>query len=363
MNRLIPAALALAALLLVPAAQAHCVDAWGDPFARLLRDYNDECQVSGRTTNDCRGAHELNALDLQEKWDGQKDVVVFRFSMDKGTAASKTDVLTLNTPAGSRTFSIKTSDDVAFTVGTGFDKVGRAVGIGDGSRFYVDATVALSKIGAVGDTLSGIKVEAQAGTSTGDLMPGGCKNTAGLDCPPPISEECYYNPTSGYRLKGSAGYVDLTVEPAGAVEAAEEKILDVTLQNKLDLTQGVTVTISGTDGIKARFHDPSVAGGGGYSDTLRATLSSRQKQTQHLAVEGLTEGTTGTLVLELTTDAGGHRRVELPYEVVAGDGITTSHEHSSDGHPNHRAGAAIAAANVPAILLLAALAAIARRSA
>lgn len=362
MNRLLPAALALAAVLLVPAAQAHCGPGAAAPFARLLRDYSDECQASGGA-NDCRGAHELNALDIQEKWDGQKDIVVFRFILDRGTAASKTDVLTVNAPSGTKAFSIKTSDDRTFTVGTGFDSVATPVSLNDGTRFYVDATVALSKIGAVGDTLSGIKVEAQAGTSTGDLMPGGCKNTAGLDCPPPVDEECYYNPTSGYRLKGSAGYVDLVVEAAGAVEVGEEKTLDVALTNKLDMNQGVTVTISGADGVKARFHDAGAADGGSYSDTLRAALSSRQKQTQHLALEGLTAGTSGTLVLDLTTDAGGHRRVELPYEVVAGDGVTTNHGHATDDPTSHEAGPAIAAANVPTILLLAALAAISRRSA
>jgi hypothetical protein len=177
-----------------------------------------------------------------------------------------------------------------------------------------------------------------------------------------VNEDCYYNPSAGYRLKGSTGYVDITVEPAGQVEAGEEKILDVALTNKLDINQGVTVTVSGADGVKARFHDPGAADGGGYSDTLRAALSSRQKQTQHLAVEGSTQGATGTLVLDVTTDAGGHRRIEVPYEVIAGDGITTSHIHS-DGHSSHEAGPAVAAANVPAILLLAALAAMARRSA
>ncbi|MES2154966.1 MAG: hypothetical protein V4510_07510 [bacterium] len=337
--RLLPLAL-LVLVVLAPAAMAHCASLPRAQDTRLLEDYVDECTSDGGT-NDCKGSDELLALDIQEKWDGAKDVAVFRLLMDKGSAGAHTDTITVTTPKGAQAFVLKTSDDSHFTNGGGFDSVTGGASVGDGTRFVVEGTIMLSKLGAVGDGLSGIKVEADSG----DFMPGTCHNTA-LDCPPAVGAraDCFYDPTSPYKLRGSSYYTSLETGSVPDVGVGSEQVAQLSIKNLLDASQQGTLTVTQAGGVTARLHDPA---SGAYSESLSIGLSSRQAYNAHLSLVGATAGAQGSVTVTITTDLGGHRTLQVPFKVTA---ASTSHETS---HVATTGGKSSPGLEAPAILLTA----------
>ncbi|MCA1810865.1 MAG: hypothetical protein LC623_02515, partial [Halobacteriales archaeon] len=196
----VPTLLCACALLaaLAPAASAHGAPAPPEPFTRLLADYSDDCGPT-QSLNDCRNGDDLIALDVQEV----QDFLVFRFVLDKGRPSSGspvTDVLTLSGPAGSRTLSVRTTDDSTFTNAGGFDSVEGAKAIQDGTRFAVLGKVRLSSLGVgVGDKLSGFAMRSDVGGKAGDTLPGLCSNTV-TPCTGGDASTVYTKPD--YTLRG-----------------------------------------------------------------------------------------------------------------------------------------------------------------
>lgn len=351
---LVPAVL----LLLAPLASAHCGSLPRPQDTRLLEDYVDECTSDGGH-NDCKASDELIALDIQERWDGTRDVAAFRLMMDKGGAGSHRDTITLSSPKGQSSFVLQTSDDSHFTSGGGFDSVSNAQTLNDGpgsTRFVVEGVVALDKLGKVNDPLSNVNVAADQG----DIMPGTCHNTIG-DCPPALgaAADCYYNPTVAYTLRGSGWYATLTATDALSQHEGGEPV-QITVQSQLEKAQQVTMTISAPPGVTARFHNPNSPAGQGYSDTLSFGLAAKAPYGVHLSFDGTPAGTQGTLTVTATTDAGGHSTVSVPYRVVVAGAASTSSTPPTTAASTSKSSPPI---DLPLILLAALALAQARRRA
>jgi len=338
MSRAVPlAALALAAVLvtaLTPAATAHGAPEPKDPpVSRLLEDWTDDCygdSGAGSAPGNCKGSEDLIALDLQEMYDASLgNVVVFRLYADKGTSASEPhkDVVSLNA-GGAKTLTFATTDDSHFTSGGGFDRVGNAVPLGDGTRFYVEGTVKADTLGGVGTLLSGFHVDAYAGSNVGDFMTGGCHNTVG-DCQDPTgsaSQDAYTR--QSYTLAGPVQYASLDAPASVSAEMGVEHFEQLTLTNLLgdNQAQVVSLSVSGADGIQARFHQPD-QGANGYTDAPQTTLPAKASTVLHLALTGQREDAAGTLTLTLTTDLGGRLVKQVPYTV---GGAASGSSSSSD---------------------------------
>jgi len=348
-----------ALVLLAPAATAHCAALPRDQDTRLLQDYADECKVDGGT-NDCHGSDELIALDIQEKWDGSKDVAVFRYIMDKGQAGAHKDTVTVTTPKGTMSLAVQSSDDTRWANGGGFDTVSTGQGLGDGSRFLVEGTVAMDKLGKTGDPLTSVKVEADTGGSVGDYMPGTCHNAIG-DCPPALGgDACYYNPTTSYKLRGPSYYATLNAGTPPTLVVGAEQIVQLDVKSLFGhASQQVTMTVSTAAGVTARFHDAAAGNGKGYSPTLTFPLSAQQSYGAHLALQGDQAGAQGVLTVALTTDLGGHAVAQIPFKV---SGTASSSSSTSLSSSSSTAAKSSPPVDLPLILLGAAALAMRRRS-
>jgi hypothetical protein len=353
----LPILLAAACLLatLAPVATAHGITPTPpESFQVLLQDRTDDCgpeTVSGTgvaSPQDCHGADALVGLALQEKWDGTQDQLVFRFYLDVGKAGPFTDTLTLGTPAGAKTLSIKSSDDKSFTNGGGFDSVGAVQAVaGEKSRFTVDATVSRATLGvSVGDALTGYHVESKSGSAAGDEMPGGCHNTVG-DCTAGATDEYVYGGGAGkYTVRGPSYYADLS-GPTGPQAATAGKDLDTPIMLNLKndfhrLAQTFTLSVEGADGVTAGFHAGGNGMGAEYKAPLDVALDGGAATVLHLNLHGDRAGASGTLTITATSDAGGRTQIQVPYTVQdagtpapTGDdtGATSGPASTSKGSP------------------------------
>ncbi len=348
-------AVLLVAATLAPLAQAHGIEPTPvDPFSVILQDREDDCGPE-KPVADCHGSDALIGLAAKEAWDGSQDTMTFRFYMDVGATGTKTDTLTFDSPAGAKTLSISSTDDQSFTQ-TGFDSVGNKQSSNDGTRFYVDATVARAKVGlSVADALSNVKVTAKNGNNVGDVMPGDCTNTVGACNAAAMNER-----NLGYTVRGSGYYAKLEGLPTSATEVAEgtdSPFIQFTLTNRLTFDQTVHITVTGASGVSPMFHDPNT---NQYKASFDSSLAQQATTAIHLMLHGDQAGSQGDLVLTLNTEQGGHAIYTLPYKVTAGSGATTGTDtsmggmgstdgsHSSSG----KKGAPSAAAPLVAVLLL-----------
>jgi hypothetical protein len=300
---------------------------------------------------------------VQEAHRDAGDVLVFRFWMDKGKTYPITDTLVV----GGKTLAIKTSDDATFSVASGFDSTLNAHGIGDGSRFTVDATVSYASLGvSPGGKLTGFTVTSKSSSGDGDFMPGGCHNTLGdcVDTGGQSGTQYIAGGGSGsYTLRGTGYYLDLT-GPSGTQAAQLGQDLSspimLNLANKFHrLDQTVTLTVSGADGVTAGFHsgDPS---GASYKAPLTVKVNGDSGTILHLNLHGDRAGATGTLTITATSDLGGVNTVQVPYEVKQSSGATdaTSGTGATDGQSttdagNSSKGSPAPAAPLAGLLLLA----------
>ena len=330
--------------LAVPAA-AHGAPNPRSMDTRILHDYNDDC--GGHDLGDnCRGTHDLIALDLREAYDDELgDVVVFRLILDQGTAgATLRDVVSIKAGSATKSYEFRTSDDASFT-GT-FERVSGPHDLGDGTRFAVEGTVRLATLGvASGDRLSEFSVRAYRGATEGDLMPGTYRTALGTDGPEPASEQgdpTFFRAPS-YRLKGPVQYASMQADRSSVqVPSGGEVLVSLDVRNLLnDQAQTVRLTASGAH---ARFHDPD--GSTGYTDRYEADLPRRGSTVVHLAVQG-PDGASGTLTVDLRTDLGGRTILVLPYGV----GSATLPETTPTGGRGAPAGAWVALAAVGFALL------------
>ncbi|MEA3136217.1 MAG: hypothetical protein QOC71_498 [Thermoplasmata archaeon] len=327
--------LALALLLAIPMAAAHGAPSAKDQDTRLLADHNDDCggDDPGSLSN-CRDTHDLIALDVRERNDGGQDVVVFRLFLNGGKASDGLrDVLTLKADGAMKAFELRTTNNQDFqnTGADKFDSVSKAISINDGTRFVVEASVRRDSLGPVDGKLTDFKVDAFRGSTSGDYMPGGYQSAIGPVADPQQSPAtnriagCLKPGTQQveqshcYRLRGPGYYIGADDPGAQSVEAGSETIVQVSLHNQLRSTpQSLTLTVTGADGVRARFHDPNAASGEGYSDTMRIDLPGGGSTSTHVALDQGEDGASGTLTVTVTTDLGGLTQVQVPYSVVAG---------------------------------------------
>jgi hypothetical protein len=319
--------LSTAVLLLAsaPLAAAHGAPAEAEPAKRLLADWTDDCGGDGGTaTGSCRGSDDLIALDIKEMYDGTQNVLVFRFTMDKGKSYPITDALTLTTPGGPKTLAIRTTDDAGFTATGGFDSVGPAKPLNDGTRFTVDATVSFASLGvAPGDKITGFSVSSNGAAGAGDFMPGGCHNTLG-DCVDTGQSSGQYvagNNPGSFTLRDPAATYATLDGPSGTQTAVAGKDLpspiQIDLKNLLHRTpQAITIKAEGADGVTAGFH----VGGSGmdmmaYKPSVDVTLPGDGTTILHLNLHGDRAGASGTLTITATTDQGGRTQLAIPYMV------------------------------------------------
>jgi hypothetical protein len=327
---------ALAALLLASPAVAHEAPDPRDYETRLLHDWNDDCGGDGGgATGACRGSLDLIALDLQERHDAALGhLAVFRFILDEGAAGAQRVTLALDA-GGARTFELRTSDGRSFT-GTGFDRVGGAVPLGDGTRFAVEAVVKASSLGGTGATLSGFRLEAHSGAGRGDLMPGGCQNTVGDCIDAGRSDSQYVRPS--YALRGPGYYVSVAA-PNGA--RADGSIVELAVRNELRRSaQALTLSVSASAGLQAVFHDAA----GQERPTLEVPLAGAQSTTVHVLVRG---GASGTVTVEAASDLGGRTVATFP---VAAGGEGTGGPAATTAAPTTQASPA-AGTLLPALAL------------
>jgi hypothetical protein len=307
----------------------------------------------------CQGTHDLIAMDVRESYDAGsgQDQVMLRLFVNGGDAASGLkDVISLKVDGSGKTFDMRTSNNHDFQ-GTGFDHVGLGPALNDGTRFVIEGTMARSALGAVGAKLTDFHVEAWKGSTNGDAMKGSYHTVTGMG---PASSSEGSDPQeysrNEYDVRGPSYYVTLGMPGAQDVAVGVEQFAQLDIKNELRATaQSITATVSGADGVQARFHDPSSPSGEGYTDTLRIDLAKGASTIAHLALTGQTAGSSGTLTVTLTTDQGGRNIATLPYTVHNG-GNPSDTDSSSSPSGGHRSPAPTAA-----LLGLAALACAAAR--
>lgn len=368
--RALPLLAATLAASLLPAAAAHGISPVPpEHFQVLLQDRTDDCGpevVAGVLQNpqDCHGANALVGLALQERWDGAQDQLVFRFFLDAGKTGPFTDTLTLATPAGERALSIRSSDGASFASAGGFEAVGpvehrekKADGSCCTTRFEVDATVARATLGlAVGDAITGFRVESKSGAAAGDEMPGGCHNTVG-DCTAPANGEYIYGGGTGsYTVRGPGYYVRLDA-PSGTQQATVGQDLarpiTLDLRNLLRRTdQTVSLSVAGADGVAAGFHAGGTGMGVEYRPTLDVPLAGDAATALHLNLRGERAGASGTLTLTATTDLGGRAQVQLPYTVQEAASPTSTGGGATDAPTTTTKGTSAPAAALVGLALV-----------
>jgi hypothetical protein len=104
--------LLLAVLLVAVPVLGHGAPSPKDQDTRLLHDHNDDCggDDAGSLSN-CRGTHDLIALDVREAHDPSLgDVVVFRLILNGGSGELR-DVLTLKVDGAAKTFEWRTTNN------------------------------------------------------------------------------------------------------------------------------------------------------------------------------------------------------------------------------------------------------------
>ncbi|HUR60803.1 MAG TPA: hypothetical protein VM286_00360 [Candidatus Thermoplasmatota archaeon] len=346
--------LPLLALLVLAAAIAPLAEAHGfsppptEQDQILIQDRVDDCGpeavVPGTpNANDCHGADALVGLVLQERWDGAEDQLVFRFYLDVGTKGPYTDTLTLTTPGGTKTLSVKSSDDKTFTA-AGFDSVGAKQAVpGEGTRFLLDATISRAHLGVnVGDALTNFRVVSYSGSAKGDEMPGQCTNTLGPCNAPDTDEYVAGGGTGKYTVRGPSYYVTLGGPSGTQVATAGQDLgtpIMLDLGNRFHrLAQTVTLSVDGADGVTAGFH-VGEASGATYKQPLQVSLDGDAGTILHLNLHGDRAGAAGTLTITATTSLGGRAQVQVPYEVheaspVGGEPTAThGHDTTSKGSP------------------------------
>ena len=294
--RIIFAAL-LAVLLLAPLVQAHGAAAPRAQETRLLHDHNDDCGGDGVTSN-CRGTIDLIALDIQESYDGG-DQVNFRFTLDKGQAGSHKLTLAYDAPGGRKSFETTTTDQSKFT--GGFDRL-VVSSAGDGTRYWLDATLSADKAGVTGK-ISNFRVEARRDNTLGDYMPGGYQGPLG-----PVD-----NPNQGdgptnyvkpdYQARGASYYVFITAPNAQGSNG--QATASFAVQNLLDTPQTIRLTVS-AEGAQASFN--------GATEKV-IDLPRKGSQGVELDIEG--EGD-GRFTLTATTNLGGRTVRDGTYSITAG---------------------------------------------
>lgn len=368
----------LALLVFVPVAAGHGAPPALDQDTRLLADHNDDCGGDDPgSLGNCRGTHDLIALDVRERHAGGQDLVVFRFFLNGGTASDGLrDVLSLKADGATKTFELRTTNNVDFQ-GTGFESVSKAISINDGTRFVVEATVKRDALGGVGSKLTEFRVEAFRGSTAGDYMPGGYHGPLGqVDNPPqsPATNRiagCLRPGTQQveqqhcYRLRGPGYYVAIDEPGAQQVPPGSESIVQLSLRNALPNTpQSLTITVTGAEGVRARFHDPNAPGGEGYSDEMRIDLPKAGSTFTHLALSEGQVGASGALTVTVSTDLGGRSHVQVPYVVQAGAATMAPTSPAGTGGDDGGSDNGIPGpAPALAVLALAAAAVLARRRA
>ncbi len=332
----------LVALAALPAALAHGAPSPVDYQSRVLADDNDDCGGDGAVsaTGNCRGSHDLIALDIQERDLGSGLDLSFRFWFNKGATYPITDTLTFKAGGVAKTLAIKTINDQSFAVEAGFASVGAPHDIGDEGRFWVEATVKASALGiGVGTELKEFRVESKAGSNLGDFMPGGCKTSLGTDCAGTDTSTRF---SGVYTTRGASYYASLTA-PSQTIQVAEgsdSAIVNVEVVGQLAFSkQTITVSLQGLDGASGGFHHGAHGDNDPYEPTATVTLTGRQSTNLHLRLHGDQAGASGTLTLLLTTDLGGRTTATIPYTVTepsaqtSSDGGHVGHTSSSKGSP------------------------------
>jgi len=292
---------------------------------------------------------------VQELSDNGADTMVFRFSMDTGVRYPITDTLTLSAGGVTKTLKMTTTDDHHFA-NTGWDSIGDAVPIAnEPTRFTVDAKITEAHLGVgPGQAITNFRVDSQSSLGAGDFMPGGCHQLSGDCAHTSASDENGANYVAGggsgsYTLRGTGYYLKVDDDGAASVGVGEEHIVQLTLSNELRRTdQTVTGTLTGADGVTARFHDPGSPSGQGYSDSISVAVPKGGQNIVHVAVAGVTAGASGTLTLTFRTNLGGVTTHTVSYTVGSGgstDGGTDGGSAPPAAHKSPGAG--------PAALLLA----------
>lgn len=326
-------------LVALAPASAHTAAPPPDHMVRLLHDCNDD-QFGG----DGGGTgYDLHALDLYEAWrDGLGDAVVFKLILNgQGAATIRLD---LTADGTARSYSWTTSGSAW---SGSFDRVHHQSDIGDGDRFALEGTLALSTLGvAVGAVLDDYTLTAVVGGDEGDHVPGYDGGPLG-SC-----TDNFQRPD--YTTKGPVQYASVNIrETEVSVDVGEERFLNVEAENKLkDSVQTVTLTQSGGDGVLVRFHIPS--GGSDYSRSHEKELAKRGKPGDstliHLAVQGEEAGASGVITVTLTTELGGRVQDQVAYGVGAAapptDGADGTDDGDGDGNDIPAVGPVAAAAAV-----------------
>lgn len=303
------------ALALLPLASGHGAPDPAETATRLLHDLNDDCGHEDALGNDCRGGHDLIALDLQERWDGSRDVVILRLFMDKATDYPVQDVIKV----GGATVTLSTSNDQTFSV-TGAQSVSSPKSLNDGTRFSLDVTLTAQSLGGRGATLSGFSVESRVGGQGGDVMPGACSNSVGPCTTQPSQSSTAYERSSGYTLRGPTYYVQATGPSKVSVNEGREQLANLQIKNLLRTTsQNVIIQSAAANGVDVAFHVGGNPSGASYKSSVSMALSGSSTSTLHMRVQGLDAGATGSITVTYTTDQGGRGSVEVPYEVLASD--------------------------------------------
>ncbi len=342
-----------AVAVLAPAASAHGAPVPADYQARTLADDNDDCAGDGAVTptGNCRGSHDLIALDLQEKDDGGGIVLVFRLSLNKAATYPVTDTITFQAGSG-KTLAIRTTDDKSFSVASGFDSVGAPQSLNDGTRFTVDAFVMASSLGLnPGDQLTSFHVESKAGNNLGDYMPGGCKTNLGTEC---SGTDTSTRRDVPYTMRGT-GYYAKVEAPSDTIQVpagGDSAITQLTLTNSLSHSaQTLSLSLDGLNGVSGGFHAGEAVEGAEYTPTKEIALQGKQETVLHLRLHGNQEGASGTVTITMTTNLGGRVQAQIPYQVVPSGSVSSTPDGATPSTSASKGSPLPAAPLVGALLL------------
>jgi len=362
MRRTLLATVPVVLLVLSGTASAHGAPNPRDFETRILTDQNDDCGEHG--ADGCRGTHDLLAVSIREAHDADLgDVLVVSLWMDHGGSGAKRDIVSFQAGGDTKTVTFRTSGDGTFTV-DGAARISApypvpSASAQDGTRFGVDATVALSTLGiGKGDRVSGFKVDAYAGETRGDIMPGTYVTALGTEAPKGANEQGapaeYVR--AAYTLRGPVQYADLDADGPVTVPADSEAFVALRVANRLgDMAQTFTFSATGGAGVTVGFHAPG-SPDGEYPPTMRLDVPPDGDRLVHLVLVGQESGAGGTVTVTLATDLGGRVQDTVAYTV--GEGTTSPAASTTSQAPDGQDSPGAAA---PLALLLVALTAWMRR--
>lgn len=342
------ALMAVAILLVAPAATAHGAPAPASHEVRVVHDDNDDTLLYAAQG---QGVLDNIALDVREIFHlAYGNMLVFKLILNDACTSeipvpvvagcgTITQTINFDGPNGTQTITL-TSEDNGLSWTSDALYLVQPYSVNDGDRFAVEVGAPFSTLGInVGDSLTNFVASTDLSGTAGDYMPGS-------PLPDPITQEVYLPPLQeelrfsidSYLVRAPDYYMDVAFDaPLEALhlEFNEVEERTITVSNPLEVAQTYTIFSQGPHGFHTSFSD------GATSEAL-LTFSIPEAGTANITFTGHNGATTeqeGDLIIHLLSSGGGYYTTAAPIHIEAKDCDAEHHddhsEHGEDAHSEH----------------------------